>query len=365
MLLSASLIVRDEAEKLGRCLRSLVEVVDEIVVVDTGSVDDTVQIAQSFGATVFHRPWGGDFSAARNYGLDRVSGAWVLYVDADEYLAATERSAVEHVLLADDVHVAYRILLRHRRGFTPYFEYRMWRSRPDIRFEGVMHETVVPSIQRAAESNQLRIGVAELLLEHDGYEGDQRHKHERNLPLLQEEALHDPERTYLWDHIGRIQHDVGFPLEARQAWQQGVDIVRRNGIRDDSDSLVFFDLIMSNVEEGRLDHDLVEDSLSLFPHNALIYWSAALHAIADGDRSAAVTLLNRLLSLSPEYIARSGIGMNERVTREWAFHARGMMRFKDGDFIGAAADFGVAEAWAPEIVEYRVKRLLAEAKARP
>ena len=65
-LLSAAIIVRDEADFLRRCLASLAGVVDEIIVVDTGSVDDTVAVALAAGAVVAHRPWDGDFSAARN-----------------------------------------------------------------------------------------------------------------------------------------------------------------------------------------------------------------------------------------------------------------------------------------------------------
>jgi len=62
-------------------------VVDEIVMVDTGSTDESVAIAQSFGARVLYREWDGDFSAARNYGLDHMASRWILYIDADEYLA--------------------------------------------------------------------------------------------------------------------------------------------------------------------------------------------------------------------------------------------------------------------------------------
>ncbi|HVA09929.1 MAG TPA: glycosyltransferase [Acidimicrobiales bacterium] len=363
MFLSAALIVKDEERSLGRCLRSLTDVVDEVVVVDTGSTDGSVDIAESFGATVLHRPWDGDFSAARNHGLDHVHGDWVLYVDADEYLAPTTRADVQRALQHPEAHVAYRLRLRHRQGFTPYFEYRIWRNRPDIRFWGVIHESVAPSIFRVAASESLKIGLAELLLEHDGYEGDQRHKHERNLPLLLQQVEEDPTRTYLWDHIGRIREELERHDEAREAWQRGIDLVRANGVVDESDSLVYFDLMQSDTARGAPDESIVDEALSLFPDNALIYWGAAHSAAARSDHATVIDLIDRLLAISPEHTARIGLGLNERISGEWAFHIRGMAEFKLADFAAAAADFAAAEALAPDVDEYRVKRLLAESRA--
>ena len=70
---------------------SIRPVCDEIVVVDTGSTDDTVAVAESFGAVVAHRPWDDDFAAARNRALDLATGEWILYIDADEQLEDLER----------------------------------------------------------------------------------------------------------------------------------------------------------------------------------------------------------------------------------------------------------------------------------
>ena len=85
MRISACYIVRNEAAKLERSLASLEGAVDEIIVVDTGSSDDTVKIAEAHGAQVFHFPWQDDFSAARNVSLSKATGDWILVVDADEY----------------------------------------------------------------------------------------------------------------------------------------------------------------------------------------------------------------------------------------------------------------------------------------
>src|SRR5918993_840264 len=78
------MIVRDEARNIVDCLTSLAGVVDEIMVVDTGSSDGTPELARAHGADVVHERWRDDFAAARNIALARCSGDWVLYIDADE-----------------------------------------------------------------------------------------------------------------------------------------------------------------------------------------------------------------------------------------------------------------------------------------
>jgi len=85
-LLSAAIIVRDEAEFLHACLSSIKGVCDEIVVVDTGGSDDSREVARSFGADIGFYEWNNDFAAARNASLEMATGEWILYIDADEQL---------------------------------------------------------------------------------------------------------------------------------------------------------------------------------------------------------------------------------------------------------------------------------------
>lgn len=84
--LSLCMIVRNEEQNLSECLDSVKNVVDEIIVIDTGSTDETVGIAESYGAQVEHFPWCDDFSKARNESIKYASGDWILWLDADERL---------------------------------------------------------------------------------------------------------------------------------------------------------------------------------------------------------------------------------------------------------------------------------------
>ena len=139
-------------------------------------------IAESHGARVLHQPWGGDFSAPRNLGLDHARGEWILYIDADERVAPLDRAELEATLGSSPA-TALRVLLSPRVNATPYYEYRLWRNDPRVRFDGVMHEQVVDAIHAAAgEDGRPIADWPGLRLEHVGYEGDQTRKHERNLP---------------------------------------------------------------------------------------------------------------------------------------------------------------------------------------
>ncbi|RLB04217.1 MAG: glycosyltransferase, partial [Deltaproteobacteria bacterium] len=84
--LSVCMIVKNEEKMLPKCLESIREVADEIIIVDTGSTDNTVAIAESFGAKVYFHPWEKDFSKHRNQSLSYATGDWILQIDADETL---------------------------------------------------------------------------------------------------------------------------------------------------------------------------------------------------------------------------------------------------------------------------------------
>src|ERR1700677_2356118 len=99
--LSLAMIVKNEARCLARCLRSVKQVVDEIVIVDTGSKDDTVKIATEFGGKISQFDWINDFSAARNFALDQTGGDWILVLDADEFASDALGKEIREFILSE------------------------------------------------------------------------------------------------------------------------------------------------------------------------------------------------------------------------------------------------------------------------
>ncbi len=222
---SAALIVRDESAFLEDCLRSLVENVDEIVIVDTGSRDSTTEIASRFPIKLYHFAWCNDFSAARNFALERARGDWILYIDADERLQCPEGVAFSD-LLSDRKKVAWELRLHPRLGWTAYAELRLFRNDPRIRFQGVIHERIRPSVEEVALADRLEVGCSELRLHHVGYEASQRPKNSRNIPLLRDYLSREPDRLYCWWHLGECLRLSGDEDAAVEAWTNGMARLR-------------------------------------------------------------------------------------------------------------------------------------------
>jgi tetratricopeptide (TPR) repeat protein len=174
-MLSLSMIVRDEAERLERCLRSVAGFVDEMVVVDTGSSDATVSIAADCGASVHHLSWPGDFAPARNHALQLVRGDWVLVLDADEWLRAEARPPLL-ALMAEPALLLIN-LLREERGATqsPYSSVsRLFRRHPALQWSRSYHAMVDDSVADLLRHEpHWRVGAcSEPALVHEGYRPD-------------------------------------------------------------------------------------------------------------------------------------------------------------------------------------------------
>jgi len=140
------MIVRNEEKRLADCLNSAKDAVEEIVIVDTGSTDRTVEIAKASGARVVPYPWNDDFSAARNFALEQVNSDWVLQLDADEALEADDLPQIREFIQRDDLDAVFVAIHNYERGpegqrRTVVHAYpRLFRCRPGIRYQGIIHE---------------------------------------------------------------------------------------------------------------------------------------------------------------------------------------------------------------------------------
>jgi hypothetical protein len=362
-LLSACLIVRDEAAHVGDCLRSLAGLVDEAVVVDTGSRDDTAALARAAGARVFESRWRGSFAAARNESLRHARGDWILYLDADERVVTGVRHELEGVL-SDPQLAACTVAFRPVTGYTRYRERRLFRRHPAIRFEGVIHETIGPSLARLAAEG-LRIGSSDVAIDHLGYDGDLGRKHRRNVPLLRRRLAGDPLHVYSWHDLGCALEALGEEAEAEACWRRAVDIVRAKPVPAETDLVPFLDLLRLRQRRGEDVGALLGEALQRFPGSPLLDWMEARELIARGLHGAALPRLERLASFDAGSFCDAGVAFEQRILTELCCEALGLCCWALGRFAAAAAWYERAAQAAPERLDYRLKAQLAASRAAP
>lgn len=181
-------IVKNEAEALKRSLKGLKGQVDEIVVVDTGSTDDTIPVAKEAGAIIYTFTWRDDFALARNFALDKLAGDWVVFLDADEYFTEETAGNLRTLIMAQEKDT--NLLLVRRQDIAAdgqlmmsLYVPRIFRLRSDLRYAGTIHEELRQAGQQVTGIDL--VPESALLLMHTGYAGILgQEKAKRNLDLL-------------------------------------------------------------------------------------------------------------------------------------------------------------------------------------
>ena len=204
--LSVCLIVKNEERFLAQCLASIKGLAHQVVVVDTGSTDRTVEIAREHGAQVHSFAWCDDFSAARNAALEHVTGDWVLVLDADEELPPEQHAALRKLLHAPSV-IAWRLPLQDvgREAEGCSYVPRLFRNAPGLFYVGRVHEQVFSSVEVRRQEWGLETRLGDAMLRHYGYTKEltlERDKVGRNLRLLEQAILELPGEANLLMNYG-------------------------------------------------------------------------------------------------------------------------------------------------------------------
>jgi tetratricopeptide (TPR) repeat protein len=362
--LAAALIVRDESRFIEECLQSLAGCVDEIVLVDTGSSDDTIEKAQRFPISLYRFAWCGDFSAARNFGLEQAKSDWILYIDADERFGVPDPQVLRDVL-ADQKKVAWRLRFHPRLDWTPYSELRLFRNDPRIRFRGAIHERMEEGIHAVVRADGMEIGECGLVLQHVGYEDDQTRKNPRNIPLLRSRVQSDPDHLYSWWHLGQCLHLAGDNDAAVAAWTQGMEAARRIPAdrRCISDAQSAAWLIKVQIGRGADVSALLEEAIELYPEHLTLTWMKATWSLGRGDYETAGPLLEALAAIDPDTFFDRRVSYHKAIFRHLAKEALALCRFREGRYKEAARLYRQAAEHSPDRQECEIKARLAELRA--
>ena len=228
--LSLCMIVKDEEEMLPRCLAAAAPAVDEIVIVDTGSTDRTIEIAREYGATVIERAWTGSFSDARNVSFDAATGDWLMFLDADEVLVEEDVERLralrgktwrEAFYLTE---ISYTGDLGDGTAAT-HTALRVFRARPEYRFSGSLHEQIAETLPLHIPE---RIEATDIRVEHFGYLGavrDAKEKSRRNVELLLRQRDAGQSDPFLHFNLGSEYGAIGNPQAALEEFERAWELI--------------------------------------------------------------------------------------------------------------------------------------------
>ncbi|GLX70069.1 tetratricopeptide repeat-containing glycosyltransferase family 2 protein [Paenibacillus glycanilyticus] len=234
MLLGVHIIVRNEEDMLAECLESIRGIADELIVVDTGSTDGTVDIALRYGARVIRAEWNDDFSSARNLALEHARTVWVLVLDADERLKGDSQSIRRQLRAAAST--AYRLRMEHLLdAANPTLSVsseavRLFRADRGYRYHGEIHEQLV--LIRETETGTVLKDVdgplctGEHQIVHVGYMPDvlqRKSKAERNLRVITRQLSKRPNDPFCLYNYGVTLCQLGQSEEAAAAFRKALD----------------------------------------------------------------------------------------------------------------------------------------------
>lgn len=285
--ISACMMVKNEEEMLPGCLESIKNVVDEIIVVDTGSEDSTVEIAESYGAEVYHHPWENDFSKHRNQSISYATGDWFLVIDADEKMVS-EKINVPKLknwlsTLTEEVNAVLFLVQDFNKKNELKISWkvsRLFRNKVGVHYGGEVHNQ--PIVKGKTVDSPL-------VINHYGYDlspDKMEKKFKRTYALLQKRIEKDPEDFEAYYYLCNLLLNRNEELES--AIDAGIKCVKYQELKDDTNNLyykIYYNigmayLALSDYEESK---KWLQQGLQLLPGDIDFHFGLNLLGIKNND----------------------------------------------------------------------------------
>ena len=201
------IIAKDEEKSIERCIQSVKGLVQEIVVADTGSTDDTIRIAGRLGASVYEYPWDGSFANARNFAMGKAGSEWLLLLDADEALDKNSVEAIVKFVNSTDLDGAHFRIRNYTGRYSPenyslHNALRLLRKSSRYHFQGDIHEQIVAD---SGENLSGRFATLDVVVHHYGYLDEvvrKKQKRRRNIPILEKQLEQNPDEPFTLFNMG-------------------------------------------------------------------------------------------------------------------------------------------------------------------
>lgn len=295
MKLTLCMITKNEEKFLEKCLKSVQGLVDEIVIVDTGSTDKTKEIASKFTDKIFDFKWCDDFAAARNESLKQATGNWILVLDADERLLESEKEKIKQLVNNWEVD-GFQLITKNysdnssirgwRDGWFPSLKVRLFQNGKGIKFEGAVHEMVENSIQGKVE----RVSV---FVEHLGKSSED--KREYYLELARKKTKENPSAK-AFHELGVQYKALGFFAEAAENFEKSIEM-------DGKERVPYLDLAVIYKEQGKFDEAIgVYEKLLQQGESGEVYFGLGVVYFRKGDFDKAAESFEKSIELNPQNI---------------------------------------------------------------
>lgn len=267
---SLCMIVKDEETYIRRCLDSVSNLVDEIIIVDTGSTDSTLCIAAEYGAKIFKFTWQEDFAIARNFSIENAKSDYILVLDADEYIDQ-DTNLQESI---NDMKDYYIINFKNYMdgGYVSNHQaIRLFKNNIGLKYFGKIHEHL-----NIDDFDNLSVTFADFIIHHDGYKKEvfsQKNKFERNFKILEKEVKSNPTGYNLFN-LGTQYKVGGEYLKALEQFKKSYPLSK--------DQIYLPYLIYSmgdcllQLERNKDGIRLMKDSIELFPKYTGFYYLTGL-----------------------------------------------------------------------------------------
>jgi glycosyltransferase involved in cell wall biosynthesis len=305
LTLTLAMIVKDEEEMLPRCLASVKDAVDEMIVVDTGSTDRTVEIAESFGAKVLHHDWTGDFAEARNVSFEAATGDWVMYLDADEVLVDEDVARLRELTQRTWREAFYLVETNFTGDISDgeavtHSALRVFRNRDEYRFDGRLHEQIA---NKLPAYNPERLEHTSVRIEHYGYLAtvrDAKEKSRRNIELLEQQLAEGATGPFVHFNLGSeyaaaLDNEAAL-RELSMAWE----LLKAEGIQ----GYGFVPSLISRlVRAYRVNgkyaaaRKQADEGLELLPNFTDLIYESAHALVAEGRLDDAAALFEQCLKM--------------------------------------------------------------------
>lgn len=338
------MIVKNEEAVLQRCLQSIKDVVDEIIIVDTGSTDSTVKIAKSFGAEVYFYPWDDSFSNARNYSLEKATKDWILIMDADDQF---EKEDTEILLkLVNDKESTTNAYFGETLCYTGgkfnsniivNMNIRLIRNNKGYKFSGKIHEQIIPGASDIGVPNAMK--VENIRFYHYGYIDDivtAKKKRERNMRIIKEELKDNPDNALMLFSMGNEYYALQDYNEALKYYLKSYEHFDKNvpfnsklilRIASCYEITKNYGEELKIIDEGLKDYpnftdlEFMKANIFLNTNNQIYAVKSLKKCIKTGEPSIELACLAGVGSYRPYYVL-SGICFNIRNFDKAAYYAK-------------------------------------------